>query len=951
MRNILFLLLVTLFSALTLFAQAPGGTEGRLFASDKQGPLGFCPLKTTKVRADISGFFARVTVVQEFENTYGDPIEAVYTFPLSQNSAVDSMTMTIGERVIRGKIMKREEARKVYEAAKSAGQTASLLDQQRPNIFTQSVANIMPGEKITVEISYVETLKYEEGSYEFNFPMVVGPRYTPSTMKPGEAAKINPPVSATRAGHDISIEVNLDAGIPIEQVRSISHEIESTPLGAESRKITLKGLRTIPNKDFILRYDVAGQKIQDAMLMHRSAKGGFFTMMLQPPDSFAPKDVTPKEIVFVLDTSGSMSGFPIEKAKEAMKLSLDGLNPQDTFNVITFSGDTSILFEAPVSATEDNLAKARDFLATRRGAGGTEMMKAVTAALAPSESQRHVRIACFMTDGFVGNDTAIIAEIQKYSNARIFAFGIGNSVNRFLLDKMAYEGRGEVEYVTLKDDGSKAAQRFHERVRNPLLTDISVDWGKFGVSDVYPGRQPDLFSAKPVALTGRFSKAGYGSVTLKGTMAGLPYQRDIPVNFPESETDNQALATIWARARVDELMSKYYRAKDAAEKTVLENEITQLGLEFRLLTQFTSFVAVEEKVVNQDGKMVKVEVPVHLAEGTFGSGIASGKGLANSASGGVPALFYSLPANGRSFQDLTTLTPGTAAGSGSGDLAAGRSSGEPRNVSPTVSRSSVPESSGAPDGVQGQPASGGAGIINLILSRIETHQKALTSLRADVKMSEFTKGVEEIDIREGKMIHLPAKGNVSTRIDWKKPVEESFSTINGAYMLYRPKQGQVVMGKSSDNPVNFALALPSMQRPTLTGSFNINYIGIEEVSPGNPAWHIELVPKNPTVYKSIHLWIDKNGMAVQEKLVETNEDSITLLFTNVEKNVVLKAEDFKIEYPKETKVVRAGEPVSMSKVAAPEEALVQACLMLPIYVNDPLELVGMPFGVYGKPVK
>ena len=187
MRKILFPFLVILFSAITLFAQQPQGTEGNLFARDQQGPLGFCPLKSTRVRADISGFFARVTVLQEFENTYGDPIEAVYTFPLSQNSAVDRMTMTIGERVIRGKIMKREEAKKVYDAAKAAGQAAALLDQQRPNIFTQSVANIMPGEKVLVEISYVETLKYDEGSYEFVFPMVVGPRYIPASVPAGDA--------------------------------------------------------------------------------------------------------------------------------------------------------------------------------------------------------------------------------------------------------------------------------------------------------------------------------------------------------------------------------------------------------------------------------------------------------------------------------------------------------------------------------------------------------------------------------------------------------------------------------------------------------------------------------------------------------------------------------------------------------------------------------------------
>src|SRR6185369_4906003 len=238
----------------------------------------------------------------------------------------------------------------------------------------------------------------------------------------------------------------------------------------------------------------------DAMLVHRAPHGnqsdGFFTFILQPPDRVTAEDVMPKELVFVLDTSGSMSGFPIEKAKETMKLALDGLYPQDTFNLITFSGDEHILFPQPVPATRENLAKAQAFLASRSGGGGTEMMKAIRAALDPSDAQDHIRIACFMTDGYVGNDMEIISEIQRHPNARVFAFGIGSSVNRFLLDKMAEHGRGEVEYVTLSDDGSAAAKRFHERIRNPLLTDISIDWSGLNVADVYPKRIPDLFSSK-----------------------------------------------------------------------------------------------------------------------------------------------------------------------------------------------------------------------------------------------------------------------------------------------------------------------------------------------------------------------------------------------------------------------------------------------------------------------
>ena len=297
MSRALFLLLM-LVCAVAAFGQQTGGqiiNPGLLIAYDSKGkPQGDCPLKSTIVKTDISGFIARVRVRQEFENPYPEPIEAVYTFPLSQNGAVDDMIMTVGTRTIRGKIMRREDARAVYETAKGEGKAATLLDQERPNIFTQSVANIMPGEKIVVEITYVETLTYEDGGYEFVFPMTVGPRYNPSSVT--DAAKVRPKYALERPGHDISIDVNLNAGVPIEEIRSTSHDIQQVNFNPASSKITLRDLATIPNKDFILRYDVTGKKIEDALLATRDARGGFFTMILQPPDKFASEDITRKKL-------------------------------------------------------------------------------------------------------------------------------------------------------------------------------------------------------------------------------------------------------------------------------------------------------------------------------------------------------------------------------------------------------------------------------------------------------------------------------------------------------------------------------------------------------------------------------------------------------------------------------------------------------------------------------
>src|SRR2546430_108916 len=399
-----------------------------------------------------------------------------------------------------------------------------------------------------------------------------------------------------RAGHDVSIDLTLDAGVPIDGLSSKAQEVDVERPDDHRAIVRLKDQSTIPNKDFVLRYDVAGKKISDALLTHSSGKGGFFTLILQPPERVTVEDVTPKELVFVLDTSGSMSGFPIEKAKETMKLALDNLYPYDTFNLITFSGDEHILFPEPVPATKENLAKAQAFLETRQGGGGTEMMKAIKASMDPSDAQGHVRIVCFMTDGYVGNDMEIIGEVQQHPNARVFAFGIGNSVNRFLLDNMAKYGRGEVEYVGLNDDGSAAARRFHERVRNPLLTDISMDWNGQPVADVYPKTIPDLFSAKPVILTGRYTGNGRGVIRLRGKMSGRDFVREIPVDFSSTE-QHDVLATLWARNRVDDLMSQDFNgAQRGTMKDDVKQAVTPSGVDYFLMTQLNSCAAVEEMI-------------------------------------------------------------------------------------------------------------------------------------------------------------------------------------------------------------------------------------------------------------------------------------------------------------------------------------------------------------------
>lgn len=597
-------------AALGLWQMRAAEPGGILTPLDRNGEADApCPLEHTAVTADVNGPVARVKVRQVFRNPTAGPVEAIYTFPLAAGGAVDGMTLRIGDRVVKGRIKRNEEARAIYDAARRQGKLASLLGQERPNVFVQSVANIPANAKVEVEIQYVETLRFEAGRYEFVFPMTAGPRYSPK-HNPGPFQNPKYAAPGTRAGHEISLSLKLDAGLPVDAIDSATHEIVIENRAAAGAFIKLSNRNEIPNKDFILRWDVTGRKINDALLTHRGRDGqGYFTFVLAPPDLPARADIAPKELVFVIDTSGSMHGFPLEKAKEAMTAAIDGLHPRDRFNLITFSGDTYVLFPAPVAATPENIADAKRFLAGRRSGGGTEMMKAIRASLAPSGSREHVRVVCFMTDGYVGNDGEIIAEIRKHPEARVFGFGIGGAVNRHLLDQMSLQGRGEVEYVGWQDDGSAAAKRFHARVQTPLLTDIQLSFQGLAVDEIYPRRVPDLFSAKPVVISGRYRAAGRGSVKIAGKMGGQPFERIVPVELAAS-AQREGIRSLWARTKTGELT-----VEDAARH---RETITELGLRYALMTPYTSFVAVEEKTISEAGKLRTIEVPVEVPEGVDG---------------------------------------------------------------------------------------------------------------------------------------------------------------------------------------------------------------------------------------------------------------------------------------------------------------------------------------------
>jgi Ca-activated chloride channel homolog len=604
-------------------------SSGALDATGKDGrPLGGCPLEHTDVQATVSGFVARVVVTQRFASAFSEPVEAIYTFPLSERAAVDAMTMKVGDAVIEGQIQRREDARKTYEAAKAKGQVAGLLDEERPNVFTQSIANLMPGERVEVRIEYVEPLEFESGTFELVVPTVVGPRFSPPGTK--DADRVTPPIAAegTRAGHDIAISVDLDAGVPIRDVSAALHAIDVERPSPTRARVRLRDRAEIPNRDFALRWTVSGDAVQSAFLAHRSgADDGYVSLVLLPPRRVTAEAAAPKEMVFVIDRSGSQMGAPLDKAKETMRYVLDHMNPNDTFQVIDFGSTSNALFPAPQKASAAMKQKAREYIDALEANGGTMMAEAIERVCATPADENRLRIVTFMTDGYVGNDLEVLGLVERLrGTSRWFPFGTGNSVNRFLIDGMARLGGGEPEYVLLSDSGDEAGRKFYERIASPVLTDVTVEWEGLDVVDVFPERHADLWAERPLVIHARYRRAGTGQVVLTGFQQGEPVRRVLPVALPEHEEANGSIASMWARAKVEELLSQDLAAMQSGRfPKPLEEQVVRVALAHRLLTPFTSFVAVEDRVVNRGGESVTVRVPVEMPdgvryEGIFGAG-------------------------------------------------------------------------------------------------------------------------------------------------------------------------------------------------------------------------------------------------------------------------------------------------------------------------------------------
>lgn len=597
----------------------PGSGTLMAKVEEKEVPM---PLKHTDVRASVSGYIGSVEVVQQFHNPYSSKIEAVYVFPLPHNSAVNEFIMTIGERRIRGIIRERKEAEGIYQAAKSQGYVASLLTEERPNIFTQSVANLEPGKEIDVTIKYFHTLEYADGWYEFVFPMVVGPRFNPPGMTNGIGAAARGGAGASaqktevqylkpgeRSGHDISLRVDVDAGVRIEEFQCRTHDVTHESASGEKLSVALQPHDNIPNRDFVLRYRVAGEQIKSSLITHRDERGSYFTLMLYPPKDLGNLRRQPLELVFVLDCSGSMNGRPIVQAKAAVERGLRLMRPGDSFQIINFSMNASQLGPRPLEATPENIQRGLQYLRSLEGEGGTMMIEGIKAALDFPHDPQRLRFVCFLTDGYIGNETEILGEIHKRLGAsRIFSFGIGSSVNRYLIDHMGKAGRGAVAYLGSRDESAKVMEDFFERISHPGLTDITIDWGGMQVSEVFPRRTPDLFVGRPVVLTGRFKGDSSKPIRFSGKAAGTQFEFAVPTDSNNATASHKGLPSVWARMKIADLADQSTYEPNAE----LADQIKQVALDYGLMSAFTAFVAVDStrQTEGTEGTTVPVAVPV-----------------------------------------------------------------------------------------------------------------------------------------------------------------------------------------------------------------------------------------------------------------------------------------------------------------------------------------------------
>jgi len=584
------------------------------------------PLKDTRVEIAVSGVIADVKVLQTYRNEGSRPINASYVFPASTRAAVYAMRMRIGDQVIVAKIKEREAAKQEFDTAKKEGKSASLLEQQRPNVFSMSLANIMPGDQIEIELRYTELLVPTDGIYEVVFPTVVGPRY--SSHKESSAPKNDRWVKSpylhqgNKPSSTLHISARISAGVPINDLSCASHQIFPQWQGPTVAQLTLDDTDPFQgNRDFVLRYRLAGDQITSGLLLFQGQDENFFLYMAQPPQRVTAEDIPAREYIFVVDISGSMDGFPLNTSKQLLRDLIGQLRPSDLFNVVLFAGDASVLSPKSLQANQESISDAIRLIEQQRGGGGTELLAAVKQAMSLPREANISRSIVLVTDGYISAEQGVFDYIRDNLNqCNVFAFGIGSGVNRYLIEGVAKAGMGEPFIVTEETEAPAIAAKFREYIQNPLLTDIQIRSIGFDTYDVHPGHLPDLMAQRPVILFGKWRGPVSGTFELHGKTGRGDYVTRLDVAGVQTDEANRALRSLWARSRVAELSD--YGSRNLESDKV--EEITLLGLKYSLLTQYTSFIAVREEVRNPLGSARDVDQPLPLPLGV--SDLAVGEG-------------------------------------------------------------------------------------------------------------------------------------------------------------------------------------------------------------------------------------------------------------------------------------------------------------------------------------
>ena len=583
------------------------------------------PLKDTRVEIAVSGVIADVKVVQTYRNEGSRPINASYMFPASTRAAVYAMRMRIGDQVIVARIKEREAAKQEFDQAKQQGKSASLLQQQRPNVFSMSLANIMPLDQIEIELRYTELLVPTDGVYEVVYPTVVGPRYSSQPESPASQDdgwvkspylhQNNKPASA------LHISARISAGLPIRELNCTSHQIFPQWQSPTVAQLTLDDADPFQgNRDFVLRYRLAGDQITSGLILYQGEDENFFLYMAQPPQRVASEDIPPREYIFVVDVSGSMEGFPLNTSKQLLRDLIGQLRPSDLFNVVLFAGDSSVLSATSLPANQENISGAIRLLEQQRGRGGTELLPAIKQAMSLPREGNVSRSIVLVTDGYISGEQGVFDYIRdNLDQCNVFSFGIGTSVNRYLIEGVAKAGMGEPFIVTQESEAPAIAAKFREYIQTPVLTDIEIRSIGFDTYDVHPAHFPDLLAQRPVVLFGKWRGPVTGTFELQGRTGRGDYVTRLDVATVQPDESNRALRYLWARSRIAEL-SDYGSRNLAAEKIA---EITALGLKYSLLTQYTSFIAVREEVRNTQGPANHVEQPLPLPIGVSDLAVGS----------------------------------------------------------------------------------------------------------------------------------------------------------------------------------------------------------------------------------------------------------------------------------------------------------------------------------------